>query len=495
MLKQHGVFSMLLHKDVPLAKPSRDLVFKFGKGDLDISGSTMNLLMYLSPYVDLEGKINIDLEQAKYDLYMQQSTFERALTELFTLRLLYKSGEHFFSRFHIHTDGRSPEQRYIKLLKAFTSPKVCGYPLRTKRLFYYFVGAKRLGSWHQVRIENLYRNRSHQDDTGVKYFDTCKEVVATLCVLIQDGLIELKLGSSNELLTKDYPNIEGRLFSFFEIEKGVRKSRMHKRDVVNRTISVRIPNELAANEYRVKASEEEIRILMENQHVPFHEIKRANLNYMISYKNELFSMIGPEGIALYRNALHSFIETHSFDLLYYNEHDKLANYFMDYYLLEEIKNVLIQSAYHQKVCGDRIGETTILPLCNEYKLSFEQVGMLLQYFIEKSSIQHKILLEEELVKHEISLNELLYNKPLWQLVDQFVTDEFTNVWSMIFSINETPLMTSQEVREFVRTCAKKGRTVKHETLKDYLNLKGPDGLAAEADAKKVPLYNWLTDRS
>ena len=120
---------------VSLAKPSRKLVYSFGKGDLPIAGSTMDFLMYLSPYIDLDGRVIIPLEQARYDLLMQSNTYNLVIREALAHRLLVQKDNHYYSNFHIHTDGSSKEFNYIKLLAAYTSATVRGYSLRSKRLF------------------------------------------------------------------------------------------------------------------------------------------------------------------------------------------------------------------------------------------------------------------------------------------------------------------------------------------------------------------------
>ncbi len=487
--------------EVKLAKPSRAIIQEFGKGLLDISSSTINLLMYLSPYVDLDGKINISMEQAKFDMYMQQRTLDLAIREALSYRLLYKKGNDYYSKFHIHTDGNSNDLRYVKLIPAYTSKEVFSYSLRTKRLFYYFLSAKRIGTWHQIHIENLYKNREKNVNIGVNYFDSAKEVLDALLELMENGHIEIELPLKNGLtLNKKTANYEHLLKLYFGYKDDGRKKRITRRESANRVLNVRISNSIIQEDLKVQASANEIKLITAKHGIPFTKIKEKNLGYLIQYKNELFNLIGEAGIAIYRNAIEQYIEKNAFDWLHYNDTDKLANYFMTYHLLEEIKMALLNAAVLQKNLGIGLEKRALLPIRHNYKLDSFQVGALLGYFLANASIQHKIEFDSALAERKVEYKNLIFNEKRWSYLEESVKQEYAYAWNMAQQvIGDSKVPDIHEVQRYVKECVRESISIKKEQLEQMIKrvpMPISEGIAEIPilKVKRVPLYNWLEDR-
>lgn len=104
-------------------RPCLTTVLSFGKGELPISASTMNLMMFVSPYVDLDGRIVLEMDEIRQRLFVQHKTFYHALHQALEHRLLYKRDGFYYSNFHIHTTGDSGKAEYLKLLKVYTSQR------------------------------------------------------------------------------------------------------------------------------------------------------------------------------------------------------------------------------------------------------------------------------------------------------------------------------------------------------------------------------------
>ncbi|ARK26425.1 hypothetical protein SporoP37_16435 (plasmid) [Sporosarcina sp. P37] len=192
------------NQSIKYAKPSYEYIRNFGKGDLQVSGSTIDFLLSLSPHVDLDGKVNIPLEYICSKQDIQSRTFKHIITEALDEGLLVRKGEEYYSKFHIQTDGTDRKRTYIKPLEVFTSAQIRNCSKREKRLFYYFVTVTRLGQWQSINIENLYRNYIYKDDKSmdkkvcIDYFHSFREVSSALIKLVKLGLLEIELTPFNE---------------------------------------------------------------------------------------------------------------------------------------------------------------------------------------------------------------------------------------------------------------------------------------------------------
>lgn len=492
---------------IRLAKPNRKLVYDFGKGKLDISGSTMDFLMYLSPYIDLDGKIIIPLNQARFALSMQSNTYARVLREAKHHGLIVQIGKHYYSRFHIHTDGTSNELSYMKLINIYSSTKLHAYSLRNKRLFYYFASSTRMGDWGKIHIENLYRNKVHKEGAGVNYFESFHEISEALIKLIRDGLIEIKLyknqtkNSHAQILTAETPLLEERFYSFFNYSKGQKKKRTSLRQSVERVIQVRISSKVLNDELNLSASKTEFIQLADANHIAWNEMSSVNINYIIGYKNDLFKVAGDTGLAIYRQSLQSFLKDNAYNLLHLDRIDKVANYFMDFYILKEIRNILAGAAYYnQKWIPSRITwkEDWKVIVCNNYQVDYKTIGELLMFYIERGSMNHKVLLDGDLMRLKIDYVQLTFNESEWLYLQNAVEKEYEmqrEHFQKADAILRPIYINAKEWRIFMINCAEHGLFVKKDAFENLLKDKRMRLQShIVRPVKPVPFYNWLEER-
>jgi len=494
--------------DTPLAKPNLKLVQAFGKGILDISGSTMDFLMYLSPYIDHDGKIIIPLDQARFALSMQTNTYARVLREAKYHQFIIQKGNHYYSQFHIITNGSSSEFSYLKLINVYSSATLHAYSLRYKRLFYYFASSTRMGDWGKIHIENLYRNKIHKEGTGVNYFETFHEISEALLTLIRDGLIEIKLYKNQlenthaQILTVDTPFLEERFYSFFDFSKGQKKKRTSLRQSIERVIQVRISRKIVNDELKLSASKTEfIQIADENQ-IAWKEMSSVNINYIIGYKNDLIRVAGLTGLAIYRKSLQAFLKDNAYSFLHFDRENKVANYFMDFYVLKEIRNILTGAAYHQKWMPCNISSAWKadwkVVVCNDYQVDYKTIGELLAFYTERGSMNHKVLLDGDLMKMKIDYYQLTFNESEWLHLKQIVETEY-ELRRLDFQKADTILrpihVYPKEWRNFMINCAENGLFVKKEEFEQLLKQKRKRIKTIIASpVKPVPFYNWLIER-
>lgn len=480
------------------AKPSRKRIFDFGKGELNISGSTMDFLMYISPYVDLDGRINKPLSDICEALNMQGNTLNLVLREAQLNYLLYKKGEYYYSKFHIHTDGSDRSYTYIKPLEVFSSPTILNYSLRYKRLFYYFVGSTLLGQWHAVSIENLYRNNFRKDDNvGIDYFYSLKEVKTALIQLVSDGLIEIELAYKDKQISKpillsnnvNKTELENIFNSYYDFK------RTSLQKCKKRLLRVRVARNHVKNSLQINASYEEFIRAAADRYIAWEKINRTNINYFIGYKNELYLAAGETGLRIYRKALKAYLQNESINILYFDQRKKLANYFMDYYLLKEIKKILTALAVQQKYMKNAFQKTYDqqwkFNLCNAYELSFRETRNIINFFIKHASPEQKTLLDEKLYKNKVENHNILFHQDEWIELFNTVKEEELALRKIVNPNPKNPYFYFSE--EDWRVLNHDWAKIKMSgTKKEFLEL--VEQHSKKRRVRKVPLYNWLKER-
>lgn len=525
-----------MKKDTPMAKPSYKIIKSFALGKLDISGSTMDFMMYLSPYIDQDCRVNIPLEQAKYALDFQRSTLERAINEALVFNLLVKKGEKYYSRFHILTDGSSHNREYVQLLEVFTSAAVRNLTLREKRLFYYLVVSKNIGTWHSVHVEQLYRN-ALKKDAGVDYFFAFKEVADALVTLVSSGLIELELtpfrngkpsgteislkkdssGNLDSKTEKEFIEANMKMFFEYSTEQNERKKRTSLRKSSDRVIQMRIAPIHLNKLILVDASKEEFVQAANENAIAWNKIKSDDVNYIIGFKNELFVEVGETGLQIYRKCLNKYLKKEAMNILHYAEQEKMADYFMDFYILPEIKSILVDAAKQQQHMQRALIRDPHVPWefiirKNTYRLQKTDTENLLKYFNRRASEDHKVLLDADLYNNGVLKNDIQLNLEQWDNHFAEVKTIFRSRRVMLERDQEgfEPIrMTDREWRDFMYESAKKGLLKQKKKFWHLLeevreSLLIPIGKPSLPDyvedsmvkmpVKKVEFYNWLEER-
>lgn len=490
------------NKAIPLAKPRRDFVYNYGKGTLKINVSTMDLLMYISPFVDFDGRINIPIEDVPFEIAMNRGTFENALAQAKEQKLIIQQGDLYYSKVHIITDGSNGKFDYVKLLPVYTSPSVYNYTLRESRLFYYFYSVTRLGQWHNISIYNLYKNQRNTEGNGPRYFREFREVANTLLKLMSNGHIEVKLRKANvdnsfsELILNsenghDYN--QKSFYDFFSYSDVTRKIRPSYEMFKNHVIQVRVPKHIHKEELKVQASKSELYNYINHEHIPFHEFNSTSINYVINYKNNLFKAAGTIGLEIYRKSIQAYISDHSHSLLYYDVKGKLANYFMDFYLLKEIQNILTAAALQNVDSASILNEDDVLT-CHGYEVSVKTLSDLLHFFNTYASVNHKVLFDRFFFVNHINYDEMKFNHDEWLQFEKVVQKEYKYKWNQYEkyeAVIDKNIVSYNDWREFMTLIAEQDMFLKEEK---YFKIINKLVQLQEIRVKKVKFYNWLEER-
>lgn len=503
---------------ISTAKLSKVKLAQFGRGDLPVSASTLDLLVYITPFVDLDGMVRLPIEDLRYGLQMREDTFNFALSEAIRFGYLKWSGTTLCSHFHIFTNGSSSKgtYEYVPNLPILTDALVRNLSLNAKRLFFYFLTAKMPGTPHSVMMENLYRNKLHTCNTGVNYFGTFREAADAIIKLIESGLINVEVTGPEEqiiFLTKETISIKEDFYRFFNVpfntaekETRSRKLRTSKERMKRCVLKVTIPKSLVQKSIPVKASETELNLLLKQHQIPADEVKVLTKNIFISYKNNLYSKLGTLGLTIYRKALSAYLESQQEVFLYNDEKEKAANYFMDFYVLPEIKKIIVGLAdvthrLTRNASYKELMSSKIECLCNGYKVQIQKESSLINFFVTYSSIQQQLLLDDQLNK--IGINYMVWSQssPGWGALAEnnqtFIKESYIQA---DLDVNEL------SIKEFHRklvTFAEQGILIQKEKYNLQLKLireqyRIKDPVTTESTIvlkqKPVPFYNWLEIR-
>lgn len=490
------------------AKPRHDLVYDFAKGRLKIAGKTMDLLMYVSPYVDVDGRIVIPLEKARRALNMQPKELSQAIHQSLANNLLYNKNGHFYSRFHINVDKSVTGMKYLKLLKEYSSPTLLNYSLNIKRLFYYFASFTKIGTPKKVTIEHLYKNELHTNIYGISYFQTFKELAKAMLTLIKNDQIQVQLiqdeaSNIGTLLSHDTPELEKTFYAFFGKDEDSNertsaiKSEKHK-------IKVRLTERVINNELRVVASETEFNQYADTHGICWEDMQLKTKNILFKYKSELYNRFGMTGLSIYRKSIQSYLKEHAESVLYHDlMKDKTANYVMDFYILNEVKHIIIGAAQQLNILKEQTKSSQLL--CNEYLINTTDVQEYLQYFMSKGSANHLVQLEGQISKENIDYTTFYDASPIWKTFDKEVFDiygarysEFKDdidIYSWMSYVRELAnqgLLASKEA--FEKEIQDLKETVLYVSKYGYVRKRYISGMDFVSSTEKVPFYDWLTVR-
>ena len=213
------------------------------------------------------------------------------------------------------------------------------------------------------------------------------------------------------------------------------------------------PNESSKAEFRYFADENNI----------YHEVMRnSTIPYFITIQNELFNSFEMAGLELYRNPLLSYFATEKENVLYHdlnaNEKEtKAINTMVDFYLIKDIQQVILNVL--------TVTDTTKFSSIENYFKNKECLAELVRYFIQKSSDDHKVVLEEQLDKYGIQLESLINTLPQQNQFENhwlFLNECVTNIYDQFdFSVE---YFTIEHKKNVVRQWAKEGILARKEKL-------------------------------
>jgi hypothetical protein len=501
-------------------KLDRNLLRDFANKNLDITKTAINLIIHLTPYIDRDGRIHMDEEVIRKELYCERHVFKRALNELMNTsyndkKLLTRENGYYVSCFHVSSNGEYTYQKSLPIL--FTS-EFLNLTLNQTRLFLYILTSNIHNQYNKVAIENLYDNKLHDGKHGLRVYDAYKRVSDDLLVLNDNGLINIRIPRDNASdLTLEASNL-GHTKLFHDTCDFVnnRKSRTSKYNKRKHVIGLRIHENVFKQEpVSNRASEAELRILADPYQMFHEDLKSETINYITGKKNDFMEQFGQAGLEMYRHSLKKYFQEKKSDILYYDQLNKAANYFFDFYLLEEVKKVIVGAL--KSAIGEVKPNTAA-----EYNLAESSIPKLVDYFIAYSSDEHKVLIDQDIQKiknaHELMHPDSLQSEEPWTSLHesietvyagheidlrQMIAKEFkhnemltpseafakVNARELIVSLAKKSLLSQQkELEEETKKIKQVVRFFKKKRLPFVYNLEREKPIIEQ---QEIPIYNWL----
>lgn len=436
------------------AKLDRELFFKIANGTLDVSNSAINFMLFTIQFVAKDGRIYCKKEDIRSQLYIQNKTFNRVINELIQLNLLSEKEGFLYSHFHVLSNGDKKDPGYVRNIKALTSNEVLSLNKTKKRFFLYAASFASMGTVKSVSVEALYSNKYY---SGVNYIESYQELAENLFDLVNKGLLVVYInGKPYDNNAKDFKN---HFHDYCGYDSVKRKKRMSK--FREHKIGLKLHDRLLTTVAPNESSKAEFRYFADMYHI-YHEVMRSEtMPLFVDIQNKLFDLFGTVGVELYRHALTSYFSTEQENVLYHDLFSsetgtKAVNTMVDFYLIKNIQQIIIN------VLNNEQANTTV----ETYFKNDENLAKLVNYFIEISSDDHKVILEEQLEQKGIELKSLVKSVPQhnvlenhWLLLNEHISDIYCQ-----FDVSAEQLSSAYQ-KKVIRQWASEGILARKEILK------------------------------
>lgn len=287
-----------------------------------------------------------------------------------------------------------------------------------------------------VSVEALYSNKYH---SGVNYIESYKELSEILFEFVQKGLFVVYI--NNQRFDNTTSDFKQKFHEYCGYDPATGKKRMS----LKRThkIALKIHERLLKDVIPNESSREEIKHFAIKFNI-YHELMRPEtIPFFINIQNDLFDRFGSVGLELYRHALVSYFSTEQENVLYHDllakeDETKAANTMVDFYLLKEV----------QKIIVNVLTEKASLNVLESTFAQENHLSSLIQYFTEKSSDNHKILLDAELEQHGLSLDRAIEannKEESLSLLNKLVSDIYNQ---FDFKLDHISLSKKEQIRQW-----------------------------------------------
>jgi len=336
------------------------------------------------------------------------------------------------------------------------------------------------GAIKKVTIESLYSNLTNNQ--GVNYIDSYRNLVEILNVLVENGLIEVFIGQQ-VYTEKNAELFTEALHQYCGYKANSRKKRMSKN--TKHVIGIRIKPTLYDGKEMISeniASRREIEYYA-NQNSFFHQhMCPETIPYIIKVQDELFERFGLVGVEMYRRALINYFETEKENVIYHDlyqdeQNSKVVNTMVDFFLIPDVIQVITVAVSEQET-------EDVIVLHFKKK---ENLLALIDYFNEKASSNHIVLLDEALEEVNVEVNDLVHSVDAMNPTENSWFLLQANMKNVYSTVNYNPSILSKKFqKEIVRQWAREGVLTQKYLLDDKVKaLKSQVVFLPKAQYKEV----------
>ncbi|MDZ5472675.1 hypothetical protein SM124_13130 [Bacillus sp. 31A1R] len=390
-------------------KLNRTIIKDFSRNKLKLSKTAISLLFQLASFIDRDGRIHLDKEYVRQQMFCDRRSLESALVELCQTTynnkaLLSFENGYYVSSFHLFTKG---EETYLKHLQCFNSLDFLNLTKNQVRLFLNIATLNIRNQYTKVAVENLYKNHLHDEKLGMHVYDDYKSMTEDLFHLIDKEMILVRLPDKFEPIDKNNPSYKKEFHAVCGYVNN-KKNRTSKYLKNKHVIGLKVnPSLFEKDTVKNIASETEIRLLADRYHMYHEDMKPETFNYFTGKKKKLMELFGLTGLEIYRSSLKKYFKEKNENILYYDLLGKAENHFTDFYLLEEMKKVILAAIETE------LGNTKAISTTG-YSFTKVHIPSLVEYFITNSSEEHKVLIDQDIqkIKHvDVIMSDVSSKEP------------------------------------------------------------------------------------
>lgn len=308
---------------------------------------SLRLIPVIAERVDYDGLIHITEEQIKSMGYMTPKLVPAAIKGLVDNGWISK-GENgqLYSLFTCNTTPENKSFYYINLYKLFRKATFKSMYKRRINLMYYFLTSKIPGTWHSIAVERLYKNKTLSQKLAIKAFDDFEDLMSNLIPLIEDGIIEVKLGRQKTMLTKKANEIKEQIYAFCGKDNSSCRKKRIRGEKDTHIFHIRIADEVLKEKTTIfdierRSTLKDLETIAGEYDYSLDLFDQKSLEEVHMVKHKIHKEFGNRGIAIYRESIKAFFKesSHSFARLMNDK--EFGKVIKQYYVIPRIKEELL----------------------------------------------------------------------------------------------------------------------------------------------------------
>ncbi|WP_214484491.1 hypothetical protein [Bacillus sp. SM2101] len=393
-----------------------------------LNWSSITLMPFIELYCDYTGQLTVSPSYFRKFQIMDPKSIDNAINELIRTGQLFWKDSKLYAKFYRFFNGNKVDQERTYLAHydlLYTGSFLNVTSKQKKLLLKYLTSVREIGEWFTIGVEHLYRNKLKKYDRGIDCFYNFTDFSKWFLPLVEEGKLEVRLGSDGEVLTSNSENIKNKFYKYCNKNTDSRKSRVVTNDSIH-IIKFRIPKEnKKKNTYQSMGHYQDLQqiALMYN-----HDIFQYGLSQfeeLFSLKKTLFQLFGEDGVKTYRTALNKFFkeEGYRFPQLLNSGSLFFKNFFHRYYIMPLIKDKLVSHINETSSLINKTGIDHLKSLSTKVSELVNSDDRIVDYYTDQSiGDQYKHALQQFAV--EIDGN-----------IDAFKLLKSTNVsWENLYNI-------------------------------------------------------------
>lgn len=507
------------------ARLKKEIMADHGSGKKNTTPTSISLMLVVSPYVDIDGLIQLSKQHIRGLLKIDAHFFSRTLESAKEAGFIEERKGRLYSL--VHTFKKSDQFTFIPNYTRLVDGKFPNLGKWAIKLFTYILSTHSSG-FYIVNFENLYKNKLHTASNGLTYFPDARRVVNALVKLLEHDLIQIELpvfDNKNRVILDSTNTQDHRamLETYVEIdsakdnaaEKCHRKTRTSALKVKKHRLYIKVAPSVTSSKEKVQASRTEISNMLEDNNYSIDLLRENTITSVIGIKNSLFKAAGSVGLSIYRKSLSLFLSQKTPLIDFYEQQEfKVYNHFLNYYILESVQRIILQIAKDVKRnTGKESLSAPIGHFVTAYgTVSTEEVKGLLKFYNERSSHNHVIILEKNL--NDLELDLQFFNSTEIPLKGIFM--RATDIRNALREDTEVEL-SEEELIQVTYEAAEKNLLHQKERYENYVKQfirsqnvfydfilatdsftayqqRIHDEQIAKDTPKKIKFYNWLEVR-